>query len=143
MEINQSTWVQGLFWKLQLKFHVHYKHSETRVHETTTISKTSLYTPHRTTFQGSRTRYLPCDFIVSHFKFHDRGYSDILYEINSNDIMECCTPEPSIITITWLITLFYYPDWVYTKVIKKIKVWIFRNGCRYSEFRASRQSLLE
>ena len=40
-------------------------------------------------------------YTVSHDKFHDRGYSDIHYGINSIDIMGCCTPEHSVTTITW------------------------------------------
>ena len=32
---------------------------------------------------------------LSYGKFHDRGYSDIVYGINSIDIMGCCTPEHS------------------------------------------------
>ena len=43
-------------------------------------------------------------YTTSHGKFHDRGYSDILYGINSIDIMGCCTPVHSVTstTITWL-----------------------------------------
>ena len=45
-------------------------------------------------------------YTASQCQFHDRGYSDILYGINSYDIMqescmECCTPEHSVTTITW------------------------------------------
>ena len=40
-------------------------------------------------------------YTLSHGKFHDRGYPDILYGINSVDIMGCCTPEHSLTAITW------------------------------------------
>ena len=30
---------------------------------------------------------------VLHGKFHDRGYSDVLYGINSINTMGCCTPN--------------------------------------------------
>ena len=40
-------------------------------------------------------------YTVSHGKFHDRGYSDILDGIKSIGIMGCCTPEHSVTTITW------------------------------------------
>ena len=40
-------------------------------------------------------------YTVSHGKFHDRGYSDILYGINSIDLMGCRTPEYTWYTITW------------------------------------------
>ena len=40
-------------------------------------------------------------YTLSRGKFHDRGYSDILYGINSIDIIGCCTPEHSVTTITW------------------------------------------
>ena len=42
-------------------------------------------------------------YTVSRDKFHDRGYSGILYGINSIDIIGCCTQ---------LNYVFYYPDWV-------------------------------
>ena len=48
-------------------------------------------------------------YTLSHGKFHDRGYSDILYGINSIDIMGYCTPEDN----HMVITLFYHPGWVY------------------------------
>ena len=45
---------------------------------------------------------------LSNGKFHNRGYSDILYGINSIDIMGCCTPEESAIYHKQMvITLFY------------------------------------
>ena len=40
-------------------------------------------------------------YTLSHGKFHDRGYSDIPYEINSIDILGCYTPEHSVTTIAW------------------------------------------
>ena len=39
-------------------------------------------------------------YTLSHGKFHDRGYSDILYGRNSIDIMERYFPEHSVTTIT-------------------------------------------
>ena len=42
-------------------------------------------------------------YTVSHGKLHDRGYSDILYGINSIDIM--------LHNHMVIITLFYLPDW--------------------------------
>ena len=43
-------------------------------------------------------------YSASHGKFHDRGYSDIVYRINSIDIMVCCTPENSVTAITWQLS---------------------------------------
>ena len=40
-------------------------------------------------------------YTLSHGKFHDREYSDILFGINSIDIMGCCTLEHSVTTIKW------------------------------------------
>ena len=41
-------------------------------------------------------------YTLSLGKFHNRGYSYILYGINSIDIMGCCTPE-YMVHITWLL----------------------------------------
>ena len=38
---------------------------------------------------------------ISRGKFHDKGYADILYGINSIDIIGCCTPEYSWYAITY------------------------------------------
>ena len=48
---------------------------------------------------------------LSHGKFHDRGYSDILHGINSIDIgmLDSRTLSKD---NHMVITLFYYPDWV-------------------------------
>ena len=42
---------------------------------------------------------------ASYGKFHDRGLFDILYRINSFDIMGCCTPEHSVTTIVSIMFL--------------------------------------
>ena len=49
-------------------------------------------------------------YTLSHGKFHDRGYSDILYEINSIDRMLYSRTLGNHNHI--VITLCYYPDLV-------------------------------
>ena len=48
-----------------------------------------------------------------HGGFHDRGYSGVLYGINSIDIMGSCTPEhPAINHNHMVFIMFYYLYWV-------------------------------
>ena len=50
-------------------------------------------------------------YILSHGKFHDRGYSDTLYGINNIDIMMLYSRTLSNHNHL-VITLLYCPDWV-------------------------------
>ena len=61
-------------------------------------------------------------YTLSHDKFHDSDISDILYGINSTDIVGCWTPEHSVTTIT------YYPDWVSFRCDRLQKMHFF--GCK-------------
>ena len=50
-------------------------------------------------------------YTLSHGKFHDGGYSDILHRINSmiswDAVLQIVSNHNHMV-----ITLFYYPDWV-------------------------------
>ena len=53
-------------------------------------------------------------YTVWHGNFHDRGYSDILYGINSIDIMgSMLHSRIHMVHNHLVITLFFYPDWVH------------------------------
>ena len=61
------------------------------------IKKRNLVLINNATYQRKTLSERP---IRQPLKFHDRGYSDVPYGINSIDIIGCCTPEHSVTTIT-------------------------------------------
>ena len=77
-------------------------------------------------------------YTVSQSKFHDRGYSDIIfYGINSIDIIGCYWIHK--VRNHMVITLFSYPDWVllYSKKKKKKKLYFppdFPNQDRFDDY---------